>query len=192
MFPAGDVGGAVGAFAVADGEIDDLEVEFCRAKDEVEIAEGIEVAKVGAVGGDGFVIFSPENFRAAQGIFDRLTEHPGECHAEEFVADEVQRAHGFFFHGVDETHAVDEFASAGRDGFVKTRQIFWRDGQICVEDHENIAGGFLEAETNGVGFANARLSKEQARGPGVKRDFLFDGFVGLVARMSFHEDELGL
>jgi hypothetical protein len=36
-----------------------------------------------------------------------------ECHVEEFVAYEVERAHGFLFHRVDETHAIDEFAGNG-------------------------------------------------------------------------------
>lgn len=56
MFPAGDVGGAVGALAVADGQVDDLQVEFCRAEDQVEVAEGVEVAEVGTVRLDQFVI----------------------------------------------------------------------------------------------------------------------------------------
>ena len=59
MFPAGDVGGSIGAFTVADGEVDDLSVQLCCAEDQVKIAEGIEIAKVGTVGGDLFVIFTP-------------------------------------------------------------------------------------------------------------------------------------
>lgn len=76
MLPAGDVGAAVGAFTVADGEIDDLAVEFGRAEDQIEITKGVEVAKVGAVGGDLLVLFFPHYFRAAEGVFDGLAEHP--------------------------------------------------------------------------------------------------------------------
>lgn len=76
MLPAGDVGCTIGALAIADGEIDDLEVEFGGSEDQVEIAEGIEIAKVGAVGCYFFVVFFPHHFGAAKGIFDGLTEHP--------------------------------------------------------------------------------------------------------------------
>ena len=76
MLPAGDVGAAVGAFTVADGEVDDLAVEFGRAEDQVKIAEGVKVAEVGTVGGDLLILFFPHYFRTAKGIFDRLAEHP--------------------------------------------------------------------------------------------------------------------
>lgn len=76
MFPARDVGGSVGSFAVADGKIDNPAVEFGCAEDKVEIAEGVEIAKIGAVGCDLFVVFTPEDFCAAEGIFDGLAEHP--------------------------------------------------------------------------------------------------------------------
>ena len=65
MLPARDVGGAVGAVAVADGEIDNFAVLFCRAEDQVKIAEGIEISKLGTVRGDLFVIFAPHHFCAA-------------------------------------------------------------------------------------------------------------------------------
>lgn len=76
MFPARDVGRAVGALPVADGEIDDFPVQFCRAEDQVKISKGIEVAEIRAVCRDCLVIFAPEDFRAAQCIFDGLTKHP--------------------------------------------------------------------------------------------------------------------
>ena len=76
MFPARNVGGAIGAVTITDGEINDLAVMFCRAEDQIEIAEGVEVAKVGAVGRDFFVVFAPHHFRAAKGIFDGLAQHP--------------------------------------------------------------------------------------------------------------------
>ena len=76
MFPAGDVGGAVGTFTVADGEVDDLAVEFGGAEDQVKISEGVEVAEVGTVGGNFFVLFFPHHFCAAEGVFNGLAEHP--------------------------------------------------------------------------------------------------------------------
>ena len=76
MFPTGDVGGAIGAFTVADGEVDDLSVQLCRAEDQVKIAEGIEISEVGTVGGDLFVIFTPHYFCTAQRILDGLSQQP--------------------------------------------------------------------------------------------------------------------
>ena len=76
MFPAGDVGGSVCAFTVADGEVDDLSIQLCRAEDQVKIAEGIEIAKVGAVGRDLLILFFPHDFCAAEGVFDGLSQQP--------------------------------------------------------------------------------------------------------------------
>lgn len=76
MFPARDIGGSVGSVAIANGKVNDLAVKFCRAEDQVEIPEGIEVAKVGAIGGDLFIIFTPHYFGAAQGVFDGLSQYP--------------------------------------------------------------------------------------------------------------------
>ena len=56
MGEAGDVRLAVAALVVADGEVDDAEVEPRGAEQEVEVAERIEVAEVRAVGGDPLVV----------------------------------------------------------------------------------------------------------------------------------------
>ena len=47
---------AVGALAVADRQVDDLQVQLGGAEEQVEVAERIEVAEVGAVGGDALVV----------------------------------------------------------------------------------------------------------------------------------------
>src|SRR5205085_792854 len=49
MFPARDVRLAVSARVVADRQIDDPRVQFRRAKQQVEIAERIEVAEISAI-----------------------------------------------------------------------------------------------------------------------------------------------
>lgn len=74
MLPAGDVGRAVGPLAVADGKVDDLQVEFCRAEDQVEVAKGVEIAEIGTVGGDILVIFPPHDLGAAERILDGLPQ----------------------------------------------------------------------------------------------------------------------
>ena len=69
-----------------------------RPKDQIVIAEGIEVAEIGAVGCDLLVIVPPQHLGAAQGVLDRLTQQPGEDQAEGFVAQQVQEAHGLLLH----------------------------------------------------------------------------------------------
>lgn len=49
MAPALDIGFTIDAFAVTDGDIDDFRVDFGSPEDQVEIAEGIEIAEVGAL-----------------------------------------------------------------------------------------------------------------------------------------------
>src|SRR5262249_50098002 len=55
MLPAMDVGGPVGAGSIADGQLQDAQVEFGRAKEQIEIAERIEVAEITPVPGDEVV-----------------------------------------------------------------------------------------------------------------------------------------
>ena len=46
MTEPADVGGPIGAVAVADGNLDDLQVQFGGSENKIEIAEGVEVAEV--------------------------------------------------------------------------------------------------------------------------------------------------
>src|ERR1044071_4871355 len=104
--PALDVGFAVGAGLVADGQVDDPQVELGRAEEEVEIAEGIKIPKVIAVGGDGLVILFEKDLGAAEGVLEGLAEKPGEGGAEKLVGDHVEEPHGLLFHRVDQAHSV--------------------------------------------------------------------------------------
>ncbi len=76
MLPAADIGSSISTLPVTDGQIDNFLVQFGRTEYEIEITEGVEIAKVGAVGSDYLVIFTPENFGPAKGIFDGLSEQP--------------------------------------------------------------------------------------------------------------------
>ena len=102
VLPARDVGGAVGTFVIADGQVNDLEVEPSRTEEQVEIAEGVKIAEDGAVGRDTVIVALPQHFGAAQRILHRLAEQPREKQTEELVAQQVGKAHGLFFHGVDQ------------------------------------------------------------------------------------------
>jgi hypothetical protein len=89
--PALDIGLPVSPFVIAHRHVDDLEVELGRTKYQIEVAERIEIAEVGSVGGDRIVVGPAQNLGAAQRILDVLAEQPGEGQAEKLVAEEVQK-----------------------------------------------------------------------------------------------------
>src|SRR6185295_20079494 len=92
--PALDVGLAVGARLIPNRQINDAEVEFGGAEQQVEITERIEITEVGAVAGNRLVIRTEENLRSAQRILDRLPEKPTERSAKKLVRHHVEEAHG--------------------------------------------------------------------------------------------------
>ena len=53
----GDVGAAVGALLVANGHFNDFEIELAGAKEQIEIAKGIEITEIGAAPLEVFVVF---------------------------------------------------------------------------------------------------------------------------------------
>ncbi len=155
MFEALDVRCSVRAFLVADGYFDDLKVVFCRAEEQVKVAERVEIAEVSASFFDFFVVCFEKDFRAAECVFDALVKEPGEDEAEHFVAEEVEGAHGFFFHGIDESCAVDEFAVLFLEREVEFGEVFRRNSHVRVKDHEDVAGCLVESFPDGVSFASA-------------------------------------
>ena len=90
---------AIGAGAVADGKVHDLHVLLGGAEEEIEVAEGIELAEVAAAGGEPFVVNAPEDLGAAEGVLVGLAEDEAERQAEEFVGIEIQQPHGLALHG---------------------------------------------------------------------------------------------
>ena len=72
MAPALNVRFAIGALAVTDGDVGDLQIEFGRAEEKVEVAEGVEVAEVSAVGGNFFVVGAAKRFSAAKRVLHGL------------------------------------------------------------------------------------------------------------------------
>ena len=63
------------------------QVEPRRAEQQVEVAEGIEVAEEGAVGGDALVVLAVERLRAAERVAHLLAEQPREQQGEELVGE---------------------------------------------------------------------------------------------------------
>ena len=74
MAKPGDVAYAVGAGHVADGEVDDLQIEPTSSEEQIEVPERVEVAEEVAVRRDLLVAPSPQHLGATQGVLDRLLE----------------------------------------------------------------------------------------------------------------------
>src|SRR5207237_8177964 len=87
---AGDVGRPVGALAIADGNLHDAEVELGRAEDEIEVAEGIEVAEMRPARREPRVVLAPDHLGAAQRVLDRLADETREEEPEEAIAQEIE------------------------------------------------------------------------------------------------------
>src|SRR5207253_7187928 len=111
--PALNVRLAVGASLIADRQIDDPQVQLRRAEQEIKIAKRIEVAKIGAMARDGFVILFEKHLGAAQGVLERLAQEPGKSGAKKLVRDHIQEPHRLMFHWINQSNAVDEIRRAG-------------------------------------------------------------------------------
>ena len=88
---------AVAPARVAHRDLDDLQVELGGTEDEVEVAEGIEIAEVGAVRDDPPVMALQERLGAAKRIGQALVQEPSEEPRKDAVGDKVQKAHRVLF-----------------------------------------------------------------------------------------------
>src|SRR5688572_14859571 len=93
VLEAADLGLAVGARAVAHRQLDDLQVLFGRAENQVEVAERIEVAEEAARARDLFVVATEQHLGAAQRVLEALLQNRRQREPEEFVAERIQKAH---------------------------------------------------------------------------------------------------
>lgn len=188
--PALDVRRAVGAVPVADRHVHDLQVQVGGSEKQVEIPEWVEIPEEGAVGDDPFVIGAPEDLGPAKGVLERLAQDPGEEDAECLVRAHVQEPHRRLFHGVDEPGAVGEFGAAADHGLVELGHLLRGDGEVRVQDDEEVAFGDREAGADGVALAAAGLLQgldSFARvGLGDPDNFL----PGIVPGVSLDKDEL--
>lgn len=191
MLEPGDIGRAVSAFPVPYRHLDDLQVQLVGPEEQVEIPEGIEFSEIGAVFGQFDVIIPEHDLGAAEGIFEALLKQPGKGPAEKMIAQVVQKAHGFFLHGVDQPGPVDEISFIAGDGVVELRQIFRGDGEVCIKDHQDVACGYFIAFSDGVGLSFSFLLPDLD--VVCRRIFfldLLDLFPGIVRAVPFDEDDL--
>lgn len=86
-----DLRRAIGTFKIVYGHFAHFQLLTTSSKEEVEIAERIESSFYCRV------ITLLQSFDRREDIGEVLREEPAEEHAESFVADEIQDAHGSFF-----------------------------------------------------------------------------------------------
>ena len=157
MAPAGYIRISVNPFAIMDWDFDNLQPHPRSTKNQIEIAERIEVAKEGAISGQPAIVRTANHLGAAQRVSEPLAKYKGESHREEFVAKKVEEAHRLLFHGVDQPRAIDEFAFLRAIDAVESNELLRRCGYIGIKNHEDIVFGCPETFAYGVTFADAIL-----------------------------------
>ena len=73
MTPSMNVGLAVGSGTIANGQIDEAQIELGSSEEQVEITEGIKLPEISAVSRESQIVLPEQNLRATQRIFDFLT-----------------------------------------------------------------------------------------------------------------------
>jgi hypothetical protein len=94
MLKAADPGTFIGAFAVTDDHLGYFQVQLGGAKQQVEIAKGVEIVEIAAVFADQLIIGTEQHFRSSQSVFQTLPKQIGEEPAEELIARVVEETHG--------------------------------------------------------------------------------------------------
>ena len=112
VFPSLDVSVAIEPLLIANRYIYDFKVLLIGAKKQIEIAERIEIPEVGAAPVDTFIVFAPKDLGTAQRILKRLSQEPGEYHAESLVRAKIGKLHCSLVHGVDQPHSIGEVCFA--------------------------------------------------------------------------------
>src|SRR6266852_1545423 len=157
VLPATDIGLAVSSIPVSDRQIQDLEIQLCRAKKQIEVPEWIEVTEVRTIGHQRFIILAPHRLGAAECIFEGLTQQPGKRDAKKLIADQIEETHGTGFHRINQARAIRKLRLTGSQDLDETRQLLRRHSQVGVENHQNIPSCMGEAEAHGVALAFAFL-----------------------------------
>ena len=106
------------------------------------------------------------------------------------LPDEIGEAHRPLLHRVHQPHAVDELALVRADRLVEARQVLRRDGEVGIQNHQDVAGRHGEAGAHGITLPAPGLAQELRVALRVGGDRCLDGGVGVVGGMSLDEDEL--
>src|SRR5258708_20078669 len=100
MLPPLNVCLSVNPFFIADWEVENLQIQFARTEEKIEIAERIEIAEVGSIFRDLLIIGFGQHFRSAKCILDVLSQQPTKEHPYRFVRTEIEKAHCFLVHRI--------------------------------------------------------------------------------------------
>jgi len=87
---------------------------------------------------------------------------------------------------------MHEIGGAFANGIVEFWQLFRINGQITVENHENIAYGDIEATPNRIAFASTFLSDELEIPVRMLRYYAFYFLRRLILRISFYKNNFSV
>src|SRR5213080_793036 len=121
MIKSLDVRCPINPLAITDRHINNLQVLSGSAEEQVEVAEGIEIAKVRTVCCYARIVSFPQHLGPAQCILYRLSEKPGKCKTKTLVTDQVEEPHRAVLHWIYEAYAVDEFTAPRQDRLEEAR-----------------------------------------------------------------------
>src|SRR6185437_5162950 len=177
-----------GAVEITHRNFDHLEVELGGTEHQIEIAEGVELAEIAAVLRQLLVILAPQRLGAAERVGEALVQQEGEDGGDEAVADQIEEAHCTRFHRIDEAGSAAELYLARRQRLTELRQALRRNGEVGVEDDENIPARLGEALAHGVALALAVLPEHLDVEVGMRRLHPEAFLVGAVAAMALDID----
>lgn len=80
-----DIRRAVRSILVSNRHLQNFKIQLRGAEQEIEVAEGIEVAEIVSVCHETKIVVPKQHFGSAQRIFDPLIEQPRERHAEKLI-----------------------------------------------------------------------------------------------------------
>src|SRR5919197_5178674 len=98
----------VGPLTITNWNLDNLQILLGSAKKQIEVAKGIEVAKISPTSGNAFVVGALQHLRATERVFDRLTQQAAEQKRKKFVPKKIQETHGVRILRIDQPRTIDE------------------------------------------------------------------------------------
>ena len=119
-----DLGFARSSRQITHGNIHDSQPQYGRGKQQLKIAEGIEVSEILAPRNHALVVGACQQFCSAKGIADAQVENATQHFREENISQAIQETHGFDFHGVHQARSVDEVALDLAVGAIEPAQHF--------------------------------------------------------------------
>src|SRR5207245_2268650 len=140
-----------------DRNFDDFQTALCRTENEIEISERIELPEIVSLCGNFSIGVSRQYLCAAQGVGEPLVNQEAEGRREQPIGDQIKRPHRLSLHRVDKARAVDELSLTRCYCRMELWQRLRRHGQISIQDHKDVAFGFIEAFAHGITLPSSLL-----------------------------------